>query len=583
MGGGLLNLVAYGSQNVILNGNPSKTFFKCTYSKYTNFGMQKFRIDYDGLRTLRMTEPSTFRFQVPRYGDLLMDTYLVVSLPTIWSPIVPRKSEAGASWWPYEFKWIENLGAQLIKSVRFSVGGQVIQEFSGQYLYNVVQRDFDAVKKELFDEMTGNVAELNDPANALGRVNCYPSAYPSTSDTTDYLRYGPEPSIRGRELFIPLNVWFTLAAKMAFPLVSLQYQELSIEVDVRPVCELFVVRYVGGADEGGSDAYHQPNFNDPWYQFYRFLQPPPYDGSPESLELAKGGYTDTRTDWNADIHLLSTYAFLSDEEVRTFAARPQQYLIREVYEHNTENVTGSSRVELRSTRGMVSSWMWYFQRSDAYLRNQWSNYTNWAYSNSLPSQAREASSEQFPSIPKYEFGTKTDGSPIELTPQRSYDTAADADHPTGIFIGGPYSASNVKHIMESWALLFDGKYRENSLRAGVLSYVEKYVRTSGSAPAGLYCYNFGLHTDPFDFQPSGAVNLSKFTKIEFEITTIAPPLDPLAQSLTVCAQEDGVTTAIGVNKPTWRLYDYNFNLTVMEERYNVLTFVSGTAGLMYAR
>ena len=55
MPGGLLNLVSYGSQNVILNGNPSKTFFKCAYAKYTNFGLQKFRIDFDGLRNLRMT------------------------------------------------------------------------------------------------------------------------------------------------------------------------------------------------------------------------------------------------------------------------------------------------------------------------------------------------------------------------------------------------------------------------------------------------------------------------------------------------------------------------------------------------
>ena len=58
MPGGLLNLVAYGNQNVILTGNPSKTFFKCAYAKYTNFGLQKFRIDFDGQRTLRLESPS---------------------------------------------------------------------------------------------------------------------------------------------------------------------------------------------------------------------------------------------------------------------------------------------------------------------------------------------------------------------------------------------------------------------------------------------------------------------------------------------------------------------------------------------
>src|SRR6056300_304864 len=86
MAGGLLNLIAEGSHNIILTGEPTKTFFKVTYSKYTNFGLQKFRLDYDGMRELRTNTDSTFKFKVKRYGDLLMDTYLVVNLPDIWSP-----------------------------------------------------------------------------------------------------------------------------------------------------------------------------------------------------------------------------------------------------------------------------------------------------------------------------------------------------------------------------------------------------------------------------------------------------------------------------------------------------------------
>ena len=52
MPGGLLNLSAWGTANIILNGNPKKTFFKAVYKKYTNFGMQRFRLDYEGQRTL---------------------------------------------------------------------------------------------------------------------------------------------------------------------------------------------------------------------------------------------------------------------------------------------------------------------------------------------------------------------------------------------------------------------------------------------------------------------------------------------------------------------------------------------------
>ena len=118
MPGGLMNLVAEGNQNIILTGNPSKSFFKCTYAKYTNFGLKKFRIDYDGLRTLHPNTSSNFKFKMPRTGgDLIMDTYLVVNLPTIWSPIIPPdiNNEKPVTdnnlnkWRPYEFKWIKNL------------------------------------------------------------------------------------------------------------------------------------------------------------------------------------------------------------------------------------------------------------------------------------------------------------------------------------------------------------------------------------------------------------------------------------------------------------------------------------------
>ncbi len=74
--------------------------------------------------------------------------------------------------------------------------------------------------------------------------------------------------------------------------------------------------------------------------------------------------------------------------------------------------------------------------------------------------------------------------------------------------------------------------------------------------------------------------MSRFNVIEFEIVTIIPPLDPLAQSLNICDPNTG--GVIGVNKPTWRIFDYNYNLYIFEERYNMLTFMAGNCGLTYA-
>jgi hypothetical protein len=555
MPGGLLNIVAYGNQNVYLNGNPSKTFFKTTYKKYTNFGLQKFRIDFDGLRNLRMTESSKFTFRMKRYAELLMDTYLVVNLPTIWSPIYPPQ-DCSTNWAPYEFKWIDNLGTQMIEEIEISVGGQTLNRYSGAYLLAMMQRDFTTEKMALYDKMTGNVPELNDPGNVLPRVNAYPNAY-YTSDVA-----GPEPSIHGRKLYIPINFWFTLAAKMAFPLVSLQYNELEINVTIRPVQELVVIRDV--TDSANNYPYIQPNFNDSLQQFYRFLQPPP------DISLNTQSYDDKRTNWNADIHLMSTYGFLTEEESKVFASREQKYLIKSVYDWKFFNITGSQRVKLENTMGMVSSWMWTFQRNDINLRNEWSNYTNWPY-NYLPNEV---------GIADVSGNWKLDCNP---TTQGGFGPGYNpsiGEH-TGYFTTGKYSVENKKDILLQLGILLDGKYRENVLDAGVYNYVEKYVRTSGNAPDGLYHYSFAINNDPFDFQPSGAMNMSKFKEIQLEFTTHSPPLDEEAKFYTICDPSSG--TIIGVNKPSWRIYDYNYDLTVFEERYNVLTFIGGNCGLMYAR
>jgi len=67
--------------------------------------------------------------------------------------------------------------------------------------------------------------------------------------------------------------------------------------------------------------------------------------------------------------------------------------------------------------------------------------------------------------------------------------------------------------------------------------------------------------------------------IELEITTIVPPLDPAAQTLSICDPETGAF--IGVNKAQWMLYDYDFDLTIFQEIYNVLHLSSGHCELSY--
>ena len=566
MPGGLMQLVSQGQQNIVLNGNPSKSFFKSTYHQYTNFGLQKFRVDYEGSKTLRLSEESYFTFKIPRYADLLMDCYLSVVLPNIWSPILPPQQITEDStlrglgnteqWAPYEFKWIEYIGAKMISKISFTCGNYTLQEYSGDYLLAAVQRDFSNTKKELFYSMIGHVPELVDPANAESRVNSYPNAF----YTGDLI--GSEPSIRGRILYIPLNNWFGLKSQMAFPLTSLQYNELQINVTFRPINQLFQIRDV--FDALNNYPYIAPNFNTWYMQFYRFLQPPP------DLCVDVASYIDQRGIWNSDIHLNCTYCFLSNEEERLFALQEQKYLIKQVHEQIFPNVTGPNRINLDSL-GMVSNWLFYFQRSDANLRNEWSNYTNWPY-NYRPVNVIQAPTNGDYTIYRTQGGALV---PVGIGPGVNPDGTL-----TGLLINQSYNLQNIKPILIAMGILLDGSYRENIQAAGVFDYIEKYTRTTGSAPEGLYCYNFGINSNNADLQPSGAINMSRFTQIELEFTTIIPPLDPLAQSLTICDPETG--NVIGVNKPTWRIYDYNFDLHLFEERINVINFIGGNVGLMYA-
>lgn len=593
MPGGSLNLQSTGELNIILNGNPKKSFFKTVYSKYCNFGMQKFRIDFEGAKKLHLTEDSVFKFKIPRYADLLTDTYFVATLPSIWSPICMGPEVIYSSsnlnindlsqCQPYEFKWIENLGSQLIRTVRFLINDQVIQEFTGQYLYNMMQRDFSKTKRKLYDEMTGNTAELNDPANYNNRNGNYPNASYLNMSKTNWPN-GIEPSIRGRNLYIPINIWFTLLSTSALPLASLQYSNVVIEIICRPIRELFVIRdvreYMTNIATPDSRCnyidYVSPDVTSNYFEVYYFLYEPPENkwgitGTSRDKEL----YPSKRTDWDANIHLMCSYIYLDDALVRQYAINKQSYLIKEVHEQTYYNIVATKEYlqEIKSI-GLVSSWMWYFQRSDVNLRNEWSNYSNWDY-NYLP----------YPCTAYMDISNNNTSYPLPYR-QPNIPLCPPNGQICSIYLTGPQHIENTYNIMTSWGLLLDGEVRETQFPAGNVNYLEKFLRSNGHAKSGVYCYNFCIDTDPFNSQPSGAINLSKFNKVAFEYTTIEPPDisgDIYVSTLCNNVSENEVGTTILTTKPYYADYQYSYNLHIMEERYNMLVIEDGVGNLALAR
>ena len=570
MPGGLLNLIAYGNQNIILNGNPKKTFFKSVYMKYTNFGIQKFRLDYQGTRDIDPNNDSVYIFKIPRNAELLLDSYLCFTLPDIWSPMW-APTQVGDIWKPYHFRWINHIGTSLIKTVKVMIGTQLIQEYPGEYIRCVVERDYSEDKKKIFNTMSGNIVEIHSPeVYNQDFVNNYPNAI--------YRGVEQEPSIRGRKIYVPLNPWFMSNTQMSLPLVALQYNEVTIEITLKPMKEMFTINNVEEIKDFSSTystkidnlfTRIQPNFSDDRHSLYRFLQPPP------SLDINESQYDNKITNWNADVHLIANYCFLTKEESSVFALNEQKYLIKDIKHNIHYNLAGSNKVRI-DTNALVSSWMWFFRRSDAFERNEWSNYTNWRtlekpYTLLTPDE-----------ISQTIYFTNSDYNEPIYPSQNivSYDSTNDVTEIKYVnnLFAPEFSQENKKYILQNFSILFDGKYREVNMEAGIYNYLEPYRASRMSNDIGLYCYNFGINTTDAH-QPSGAVNLSRFKKIEFEITTIEPPLDPSAEFFTVCDQNGEI---IGVSKDRSQ-YLYDYEMHIFEERYNILLFISGNGGLLYAR
>tara|TARA_B100000401_G_scaffold162914_1_gene108780 strand:- start:4398 stop:5954 length:1557 start_codon:yes stop_codon:yes gene_type:complete len=494
MPGALLNLITSGVENVLLNGNPTKSFFKVTYAKYTNFGMQRFRLDYTGATTLHLNESSKYSFTIPRYGDLLMDTYFAINLPDIYSTsgYLPRK---------YKFQWIEYIGTEIIEEVEVQAGGQTLQKISGTAINLMAHRDVSS-KKLLYDEMIGHRLELYNPEFAQGNNGYYPHAdYHHEEEGVA----NPEPSIKGTTLYVPLPFWFCQASSQAFPLIALQYTELKIVLKLRPIKDLFTI-----CDLSGNRL--KPNFNDASEGFHRFTQVPPEN---ENLYQT---YSTNMIDFG--IHLISNYIFLTQEENNALVAKPLTYLMKDTYETTFHDLVGFNKIRTNSN-SLVTSWIWAFRRSDATNRNAWSNFTNWEYKTK---DLVELISEDYGRRPVVD-----DKYIREI--MKSASIVIDGKERENTFASGIY------------------KY--------IAPYNQSYGSAITYLPY-MYFYNFCLDTMPNKVQPSGAFNFSQFSKTELEVTLHTPTKvsDPTIQNVQ-CDPVTGAIISFTKNVSSLYEYTYD--------------------------
>ena len=171
--------------------------------------------------------------------------------------------------------------------------------------------------------MIGADKPYTNPAQAYQNGGFQPNAAWNKNTADGYTGSDVQPSIRGRQLYIPLEAWFTYGgAKTALPLVSLQYQEIFIKVRFRPIREIFTIRDVQNPNPStGKGSRKAPNAASALDQLYWFLQHP-QDTSGIVLNPSSGLQQQRlnryikKNNWKADIHLMGCYVLLSEPERR---------------------------------------------------------------------------------------------------------------------------------------------------------------------------------------------------------------------------------------------------------------------------
>jgi hypothetical protein len=192
MGGGLMQLVAYGAQDIYLTGNPQITFFKTVYRRHTNFAVENIEQVFNGSADFsrRVT------CQISRNGDLITKMYLRLVLPSFAFTDMSKK-----------WAWVNRVGHALLDNVELEVGGTRIDKQYGTWLNIWYELARNWAHDRGYDIMIGNTAELTTLSNKHDEA----------------------------VLYIPLKFFNNRNDGLAIPLIALQYHEVKLNFEFSPL------------------------------------------------------------------------------------------------------------------------------------------------------------------------------------------------------------------------------------------------------------------------------------------------------------------------------------------------------------
>jgi hypothetical protein len=556
MGGGLMQLVAYGAQDVYLTGNPQITFFKVVYRRHTNFAMESIEQTFNG------TGDFGRKVQCPvvRNGDLITKMYLRVTVGNGDSSALPSTSNYYNARWA----WVTSLGHALIDNVELEIGGTRIDKHWGEWLtiWNELSRKFGQDRG--YARMVGNVPQLTE-------LNTTHPAY---------------------TLWVPMRFFFCRFDGLALPLIALQYHEVRVNFEFRPVEQLVVLE--AGASRNGK-------------------------GLASAIGLKMN-----------DCSLYVDYIYLDSEERKRFAQASHEYLIEALQFPGEESVTGE-QPRFRLNLNHPCKFLVWTNKLGRYTQG----YNFLSYHPTDLAQTRLEATKRF--VLKYatvaagyvtvdaygrvepaDASLNTVFATINAVAVSVNSTAALADvdnitvlgellpldvisravsalptsftfdsgvasgtltYPTAATTGDGAPAKDV--VLYQWdnfglqldgsensvtkALLqLNGQDRFNEREGDYFNYVQPWQHFSNTPADGVNVYSFALN--PEEHQPSGTCNFSRIDNATLSVTF------GRKNALTGAAESGFKTNYLGDDS----------KFSVYAVNYNVLRVMSGMAGLAYS-
>jgi hypothetical protein len=349
MGGGLMQLVAYGAQDVYLTGNPQITFWKVTYRRHTNFAVESIEQTFNGQADFGRRVTCT----ISRNGDLAYRTYLQVVLPEInqgmRNPGDPgfiaslvddvkgvltdeQQGELVSRFNAVYARWLDYPGEQLISQVEVEIGGQRIDRQYGDWMHIWNQLTLTSEQERGYNAMVGQTVQLTyitDPAFANVDGPCDANAPQQVC--------APRNALPETTLYVPLQFWYCRNPGLALPLIALQYHEVKINLDLRPIDECL---------------WALSSISAPTSDILQIL--PTFDGSCEKVRAA---YAQSLV----AASLYVDYVFLDTDERRRMAQNPHEYLIEQLQFTGDESVGSSSNKIKLNFNHPVKELVWVVQ------------------------------------------------------------------------------------------------------------------------------------------------------------------------------------------------------------------------------